>query len=254
MLTQDKNFDELAENFADRIYGGAKGDWRLTILREDLKEVLDKTDELAVFDAACGFAQFALELAEKNHQLTLCDISEKLLSRAKADFAAKDLAADFHQARFQDLSAHLGQFDLVLNHAVLEWLAEPYAGLEILLSKVKSGGLLSLMFYNRNAMVYKNILRGGWRLKPILTDEYIGKGHKLSPPNPLFPHEVIDFVENHGMQIIRHTGVRVFHDYLDQQTLADSDEAELFALEQRYCRMPTYRDMGRYVHLLLRKA
>jgi S-adenosylmethionine-dependent methyltransferase len=102
-------------------------------------------------------------------------------------------------------------------------------------------------------MVYKNVLKGGWRLKPILDDSYIGKGNKLSPPNPQYPHELIAFLEQQGFSVETQTGIRVFNDYLSPQAQDISDEAELFELEQRYCRLPTYRDMGRYVHLLLRR-
>jgi S-adenosylmethionine-dependent methyltransferase len=121
------------------------------------------------------------------------------------------------------------------------------------LDKVKPGGYLSLLFYNRNAMVYANVLKGQWRLKPILDDSYIGKGNKLSPPNPQYPHEIEQFLLSRGYEIKAHTGIRVFHDYLPAEARQKTDIDELFRLEARYCRMPVYRDMGRYVHLLAKK-
>jgi S-adenosylmethionine-dependent methyltransferase len=147
----------------------------------------------------------------------------------------------------------LQAFDLILNHAVLEWLAEPFVGLQSLMDKVASGGYLSLMFYNRNSMVYKNVLRGQWRLKPIIEDAYLGKGNRLSPPNPLFPHEVMDRLIENNFEILRHTGIRVFSDYLPDQAMQETDPEELMLLEEKYCRLPAYRDMGRYVHLLVKK-
>ena len=250
---KDKNFDDLIDKFRDRIYESQKGQWRLTLLKEDLSTVLPAEQCWHVWDAGCGFAQMALWLAEKQHQLTLCDLSAALLQESKKAFDEDGLKADFHQQSFQTLAAELPAFDLVMSHAVLEWLAQPMAGLSLLINKVKPGGYLSLMFYNRNAMVYKNVIRGQWRLEPILKDSYIGKGNKLSPPNPLFPHEVLVFLTQAGCEVIQHTGIRVFHDYLSNQALKNSDQATLFALEKKYCRQPTYRDMGRYVHLLVRK-
>src|SRR5690606_24662950 len=114
-------------------------------------------------------------------------------------------------------------------------------------------GYLSLMFYNRNAMVYKNVIRGGWRLEPILNDRYIGIGNKLSPPFPQYPNEIIQFLQNNGFEIIQHSGIRVFSDYLNSESRNQTNEQELLALEHQYCRMLTYRDMGRYVHLLIEK-
>ena len=88
----------------------------------------------------------------------------------------------------------------------------------------------------------------------MLDGSYLGKGKRLTPPNPQYPHEVISQLENWGFNITTHTGIRVFHDYLARDILKDSDEAELFELEYRYCRIPTYRDMGRYVHLLAQRT
>jgi S-adenosylmethionine-dependent methyltransferase len=116
------------------------------------------------------------------------------------------------------------------------------------------GGYLSLLFYNRNAMVYTNALKGGWRLRHLLNDSYIGKGDKLTPPNPQYPHKIVEHLQSWGFEIMAHTGIRVFHDYLDKKTLEQSDQTELFELEYRYCRMPSYRDMGRYVHLVAKRT
>jgi S-adenosylmethionine-dependent methyltransferase len=121
------------------------------------------------------------------------------------------------------------------------------------MDKVKPGGYLSLLFYNRNAMVYTNALKGHWRWRNLLDDAYLGKGKKLTPPNPQYPHEVIERLQSQGFSITAHTGIRVFHDYVTKDTMNGSDSAELFELEYRYCRMPTYRDMGRYIHLLARR-
>jgi S-adenosylmethionine-dependent methyltransferase len=248
----DRNFDSLIDKFAQKIYHTRKGDWRLQLLKEDLARFQQINPVLTIWDAGCGFAQISLWLARQGHQLTLCDLSEKMLQQAEQHFSAAGLSAQFHHQAAQSLAPLLPQFDLVLCHAVLEWLAEPLPSLEMIAAKVKNGGYLSLLFYNRNAMVYSNALKGGWRLKNLLNNSYLGKGSKLTPPNPQYPYQVLEKLDSLGFQIIQQTGIRVFHDYLDKQVLAHSAETELFELEYRYCRMPTYRDMGRYVHILAR--
>ena len=253
MKKQDRNFDDLVERFENRVYDTGKGNWRLRLLMQDLDGISDNKSCLSVWDAGCGFAQISQWLAEKGHSLTVCDLSEKMLARAKAGFSSSGLSADFHHASIQQLAPLLPDFDLVLFHAVIEWLADPLAGLAIVMNKVKPGGYLSLLFYNRNAMVYSNVLKGQWRLKPILEDTYLGKGNRLTPPNPQYPHEIEQHLMDHGFEIQAHTGIRVFHDYINNETMDMTDTGELFALEERYCRMPVYRDMGRYVHLLARK-
>ncbi len=250
---EDRNFDDLAERFSDRIYNTEKGRLRLEILQEDLAE-LASGQKMNIWDAGCGLGQISLWLAQQGHQLTLCDISEKLLCQARTDFAAAGLQADFYHQAAQQLANELPEFDLVVNHAVLEWLAEPMAGLHIIASKVKTEGYLSLMFYNRNVMVYQNVLRGGWRLPAIINDRYIGAGDRLSPPHPLFPHLVCEWLLANGFNIICHSGIRVFSDYLSAGVRAETDANDLYQLEKQYCRLPAYRDLGRYVHLIAIKS
>ncbi|WP_273150644.1 methyltransferase domain-containing protein [Methylophaga thiooxydans] len=249
---QDRNFDDLIDRFETRIYDTAKGGWRLQLLQEDLVQ-FTQCAPLTIWDAGCGQAQISLWLAQQGHQLTLCDLSSKMLEKAQANFEQHGESASFHHQSAQSLAIQTPVFDVVLCHAVIEWLAAPIPSLLTLAQKVEYGGYLSLLFYNRNAMVYNNVLKGGWRLKHILEDSYLGKGNKLTPPNPQFPHDVIAALTEHGFTVCKHTGIRVFNDYMTKQARDNSNDAELFALERKYCRMPTYRDMGRYIHLLLRR-
>lgn len=254
MLKQDdKNFDDLIDQFKQRIYNTEKGEWRLKLLLEDLKVIFDTNQQISFLDAGCGFAQISQLLVEKGHQGILCDISGKMLQQAEVTFAQSNLTANFKQLSFQELLPELPDLDLILFHAVMEWLAQPMQGLESVSKKVKPGGYLSVLFYNRNAMVYSNVLKGGWRLRPILDDAYIGKGSKLTPPNPQYPHDVETCLHEQGFSVIAHTGIRVFHDYLHDNNLQKTSTDELFELEASYCRMPVYRDMGRYVHMLAQK-
>lgn len=251
-IKHDRNFDDLFDRFDSKIYDTVKGEWRLRLLKEDLAQFVSASP-LDVWDAGCGQGQISLWLAEQGHQLTLCDLSEKMLNTAKVNFEQANITANFYQLSAQSLASELPQFDLVICHAVLEWLSEPILSLQTIMQKVKPNGYLSLLFYNRNAMVYSNVLKGGWRLPPILDDSYIGKGNKLTPPNPQFPHEIIDVLRHAGFTVETHTGVRIFNDYMSQQARDNSDQAVLFELEHKYCRMPVYRDMGRYIHLLLKR-
>lgn len=252
-LKQDCNFDKLIDKFETRIYSSAKGAWRLKLLQEDLAE-LAAGPSLQIWDAGCGLAQIGLWLAEQGHQLTLCDISEKMLQRAEQSFLEAGLTAEFKHGSAQILAQTLAEFDLVLFHAVLEWLVEPVETLRMVAKKVAPGGWLSLLFYNRNAMVYTNALKGAWRMQHLLQDSYLGKGKKLTPPNPQYPHEILSVLNELGFEVMQHTGIRVFYDYLPPEALQKTQIQELFDLEYRYCRLPTYRDMGRYVHVLCKRT
>ncbi len=252
-LKEDRNFDGLINRFEQVVYDTAKGSWRLKLLKEDLQLLHDNPQPLSIWDAGCGFGQISHWFAEQSHQLTLCDISKKMLAHAEQRFQQTDLSARFYNTSAQQLAQDLPKFDLVLFHAVLEWLVTPMATLSTVADKVKPDGYLSLMFYNRNAVIYKNTLKGSWRLRQLLDETYLGKGKKLTPPNPQFPHEVVAHLEQLGFTVKTHTGIRVFHDYLAEENLAKSDESELFELEYKHCRLPTFRDMGRYIHVLAQR-
>ena len=250
---QDRNFDRLAEKFEQKVYGTLKGEWRLKLLKEDLQFLRDQPTPLNVWDAGCGLGQISRWLAEAGHHLTLCDLSQQMLYKAQQKFQAAELPATFLHGSAQTLAPKLPHFELVLFHAVLEWLAEPEKTLKTVAQKVQPNGYLSLLFYNRNALIYTNVLKGEWRWQHLLQDAYIGKGKKLTPPNPQYPEVVIDWLEAMGFEIEMQTGIRVFYDYLTHEVLEKSSLDELLQLEYRHCRQPTYRHMGRYIHLLAKK-
>ncbi len=249
----DRNFDPLVEKFEQRIYGTLKGQLRLALLQEDLA-TLRNGPTLNVWDAGCGLGQMALWFAEAGHRLTCCDISGRMLERAQAAFDEARLQATFHHGPAQEMAERLPPQDLVLFHAVIEWLARPLETLAQVADRVKPGGHLSLLFFNHHALVYRNVLRGSWRLRYVLEEKWLGKGKKLTPPHPQKPEALIAWLENHGFTIEAHTGIRVFHDYPDETVPAATGLNELIAVERKYCREPTFRNMGRYIHLLAKRA
>lgn len=251
-MLKDRNFDKLINQFEKRIYGTVKGELRLELLREDLAQLHDG-EELTIFDAGCGMGQMALWFAQAGHKITGCDISKKMLARAIESFDEHKLDALFHHTAAQALAPTLPRQDLVLVHAVLEWLADPPSTLEVIADRVKPGGHLSLLFFNHHGLIYRNAMYGTWRLDCLLDESWLGKGKKLTPPYPQKPEVLTAWLEAHGFTVRRHTGIRVFHDYIMKDILQKSDMEKLLALERKYCREDTFRNMGRYIHILAQK-
>jgi len=249
----DYNFDGFVEKFEKSIYGSFKGEWRLKLIKEDLQALHDASP-LDVWDAGCGLGQMSLWFAKAGHRVSANDISFKMLERAKCSFGEAGVEITTHKAPAQEVAASLPPQDLVLYHAVIEWTAKPLETLEIVARRVKKGGYLSLLFFNEHALVYRNVMQGSWRLGTILKNRWYGRGKRLTPPHPQSPETINAWLASQGFEVEVQTGIRVFHDYMSRSALEETDMEELMVLEYRYCRQPTYRNMGRYIHILAKRC
>jgi S-adenosylmethionine-dependent methyltransferase len=229
------------------------------VLLRDLSRLPALQKPCQVLDVGAGQGQISLALAQLGHQVHLTDISADMLAIAADTAATQGLLVSGPAAtvRFSKLSlAELStdtaqQYPLVLCHAMLEWLAKPALALTQLYQLVAPGGVLSLMYYNKDAKRLSNILYGNFDY--VAADFKVKKKVSLSPQNPLEPLQVEQWVRQAGFSLISKTGVRCFHDYLQDRNQQQSHFQQLLALELLYNQQEPYASIGRYTHLLLRK-
>lgn len=262
-LGQDRNFDGLAERFKRNIYGGLKGDIRIAILQRDLAEhvFVPGTDRpLRILDAGGGQGQFSLSLATLGHHITLCDISSDMLGLAAEEVLRQGLEkqVEFRHESIQVLAQQLkaGEdtlqpFDLVLCHAVMEWVIEPELLLHHLTNLVVPGGYLSLTFYNENGVVMKNLLRGNLGL--VLQQDFAGYPGSLTPTQPLSPDSVSQWFENLPFEILCKSGIRCFHDYILDPVARQQAPETTLELELKLSQQEPFRSLARYIHILGKK-
>ncbi|RLT94426.1 methyltransferase domain-containing protein [Ketobacter sp.] len=252
----DRNFDDLALQFSQRIYSGTKGSVRLAVLERDLQEVMGDrlAQPLRVLDAGGGEGQFSRKLAQAGHQITLCDHSRVMVDNARQAAQAEQL--DQHYTficdAIQRLPAPAHPYDLILCHAVLEWVQDWQGLLAILQGWLTPGGYLSLMFYNRHSTVFRSLVRGYF--DRVSNDQVQGSGKGLTPLYPLEPDRVVGFLAEQGWQIDCQSGVRVFHDYMHKDIQSRRSAEDIIALEKRFSRQEPYRSLGRYYHVMARQA
>lgn len=253
-IKHDQNFDDLSERFQKNIYNTAKGQIRLNILWRDLIEQIPEieTGGLSILDAGAGQGNFSLQLAQKNNQLTLCDLSVKMLQDAQNLFSENKIKnVKFIHSPVQELSEHIEtQYDVVLFHAVLEWLAEPEETLKQLLKFIKPRGYLSLMFYSRTGLIYQNLTHGNF--DNVMNNSLSGAGKSLTPTNPQVPEEVYRWLNDLELNTLTRSGVRVFYDGISRERRKQINEEELFELEKHFSRIEPYRSLARYIHVLCR--
>lgn len=246
---KDRHFDELATRFAEKIYGGAKGAIRLAVLQADLQEALPAR-RLRVLDIGAGLGHMSLWLAEQGHAVTLAEPAAPMLEGARQRFADSGVEATFIHAPWQALPELLTDtYDLVVCHAVLEWLAEPHAILPVLQRFTAPGGWLSLAFYNRDALVYRNLLKGHFR--KLRGDSLAGEKQSLTPQMPLDPRELATQLAP-AWRVESSSGVRVFHDYMPRDFQDKAALADLLDMELAHRRHPAFAGLGRYLHWICR--
>lgn len=254
---EDRNFDDLTDRFVERIYGSTKGALRLEILQRDLAAVSRWLPEgpLRVLDAGGGAGHFSSLLAREGHEIVFSDLSAKMIHKAEERFAqqAPDARVTFKQGAVQSLRREdVGEFDLILSHAVVEWVAQPFQMLAQLMKLLRPDGLLSLMYYNKDAAVFRNLLYG--HLDRLPADEIRGDKKSLTPFNPMLPAIETEWFSRHGYEAMVHSGIRCFSDYLNHAMRKKMDEQEIFRTELKLSQLDPYRSFGRYVHKIYGKS
>jgi len=264
-INQDRNFDDLAKRFQKNIYGGLKGEIRLAVLERDFREYISaapfvdqKTETpLRILDAGGGQGQFSLSFARAGHSVVICDISAEMLKLAEQEVIAQGLEdrVQLIHCAIQDLSKNLGEngceFDVVLCHAVMEWVADPADILGVLMAYIKPQGFLSLTFYNLHSLIYKNLLRTNF--KKIQQQDFGGSRGSLTPINPLYPEQVFEWLNQLPMTRLITSGIRVFYDYIFNEEHRERDPQSVIELELAFSRKQPYQLLGRYIHVLSQK-
>lgn len=253
---QDRNFDDIAEKFSKNIYGTTKGRIRQAIVWQELEAILATLPPgpLRVLDAGGGEGQTGCGVAALGHDVLLCDLSEEMLQRARAHAEEKGVSGNmqFKQISAQEAPQHLDKpVNLVLFHAVLEWVADPEAVLAALYDALAPGGVLSLMFYNINGLIMQTLVLGNFGY--MQADLRKRKRKTLSPDHPREPEQVYRWLQEAGFTVENKTGIRVFHDYMRDKTRQTERFEEVLALEKRFCRQEPFLSLGRYIHVTARK-
>ena len=246
----DRNFDDIADKFSQNIYQTDKGKIRQAILWQYLTMWLadQPSRPLYILDAGGGQGIMACRLAKLGHKIILCDISGKMLAKAQTLARQQNVESSiqFIHCSAQDVAQYLQRpVDLILFHAVLEWIANPREILATLKQYLQPQGVLSLMYYNYNGLLFKNIQLGN--IGYINAGMRKRKKRTLSPDNPLHPQHVDQWLTELEMNIISKSGVRVFHDYIQTESI---DFSTLLSLEQQFCRKEPFLSLGRYIHIM----
>lgn len=249
------NFDGIANKFDANIYGTSKGRLRHQLLLYHLGHFID-SEALNVLDIGAGTGVMSAEFANKNHHVSLLDVSKDALK------IAKNRLNDAKRVEFHNLSLDrfvdenklslAKKYDLILCHALIEWLDDPFAAIEQALSLLDANGVLSLSFFNQDAKAFNNLIYGNF--------DYVinGMPHKntvrLNPHNAQSAQSVINWLKHRSdLNIVKQSGIRCIHDYLQKKECIENDYQRLFALEIEYGSQEPFMWLGKYFHVIIKK-
>jgi ubiquinone/menaquinone biosynthesis C-methylase UbiE len=166
---------------------------------------------------------------------------------------------EFCQASIEEVAGLFspGCFDLVLCHTLLEYVPEPREVLRVLITVLRTGGLLSVLFVNPSAEVLRSVLAKGDLDRALLSlREGVSSSGVFGVSRHSYPMEVVrEALVDAGAEVAAQYGVRVFADYLPGGKLSNPEfSARLQELEREVGTLDPYRLIARYIHLVGRKV
>ena len=254
-MQNDIVFDTIAKQFENDIYGSSKGFIRWNVLWHDLCTELPRLSQggLNILDAGGGAGRMSMALAKLGHQVTLCEPSIDMLEKAQIFAVTEKVDHEIqfiHQPLQHFKSAQ--SFDLILNHAVLEWLANPKEALEHLATLLKPSGYLSLMFHNRNAVFFKQTIAGNFDFALQADDSSLDSIWKAST-RPLPPQTVREWLLELNLRIISQAGIRIFHDFVPEDKRQGENLEKLLEVEQNIRKQEPFASLAQHIHLICQK-
>jgi S-adenosylmethionine-dependent methyltransferase len=251
-MQNDVHFNTIAEAFEQSVYGSSKGFIRWNVLWEDLLTELPQLGRggLSILDAGGGAGRMTLALAKLGNHITLVEPAREMLEKAQHSATLEELGGImFVNQALQDFTAEQ-PFDIILNHAVLEWLAEPKTALKHLIKQLKPNGYLSLMFHNRNAAIFKNILAGNFSPEFLREESYSSGWSEQT--RPLYLETVTAWLDELGVQTLSKAGIRMFHDHLAEEK-EEGQLEQLLELEKTLRKREPFASLAQHIHIVGQK-
>lgn len=249
------NFDALLSRFSDQIYGSRKGRLRMQLIDTLYRRYLPSSDieHWRVLDAAGGLGQMSYWFAQAGAQVDYFDVSAEMVASVNDQLSDVIAAQQVNTQQASILEFEPAQaYDFVNAHAVFEWLEQPYASIEQVLTWVKPGGYIGLMVYNEHMLMLRHLMRG--TLSRAMSGEIAGLKGGLTPISPLNPDKVDELLTGAGFTIQCRAGLRSFSDLAERTVVEWYDEQDVFNAELKLCQQPPYRDMARYVLFIAQKS
>ncbi len=254
--SEEGSFDPLAERFIGH-YATVRGMVRQVLLERQLSLHLPPVPA-SILDVGGGAGHQAIPLARRGYRVTLVDPSAAMLARAfrSLDSEQADVRARIRLIESTGEAAptilHASDFDLVVCHAVLPYVADPATLLDAVATLTRPGGVVSLVAKNADSLAMRPALEGRFddAVDAFDATQDVGglgvstRAHRL--------RDLIELFAARSIRVVTWYGVRVFTDHVGELTPGADIEAILSA-EFEAGRRDPYRRVARLLHVIGQK-
>ncbi|MDQ1585382.1 MAG: hypothetical protein QOH80_747 [Actinomycetota bacterium] len=232
---------------------------RAGVVWDALREAIADRGPLDIVDVGGGTGGFAVPLAELGHRVTVVDPSPDALAsleRRAGESGVRVRGVQGDAAGLLDVVAPESA-DLVLCHGVLEHVDDPAPAALSLVAALRSGGSLSVLAANRNAIVLARAIAGRFAEARHALADPAGRWGPADPlPRRFTEEQLAALLTGAGLTVRAVHGVRTFTD-LVPGAVTDSEPAaaqELLALEAATSDRADFRALATQLHLLADKV
>ena len=214
---------------------------------------------LSIVDVGGGTGGFAVPLASLGHHVTVVDPSPDALAsleRRAREERVQVRAVQGDAAGLLDVVA-AESADLILCHGVLEHVDDVAPAISSLVRALRSGGTLSVLAANRNAVVLARAIAGHFSEARHAMDDPAGRWGPGDPlPRRFTEEQLVALLAGAGLTLRAVHGVRGFRDLVPRgQVDADPGAADaLHDLEAATADRADFRALATQLHLLADKA
>ncbi|MFF2851689.1 class I SAM-dependent methyltransferase [Streptomyces sp. NPDC058001] len=210
---------------------------------------------LRVLDVGMGQGTQALRLARAGHAVTGLEQDARMIAAARAALAAEPEGirqrVRLIEGDGRDTGVHFlpGSFDVVLCHGVLMYVEEPDPLVAGLARMLASGGLLSLLVRNADALAMRPGLNGDWAGALTAFDSTAYRNRLGLDVRADRLGALTATLAGIGAPLHAWYGIRVFTDTAPDKTPSPPDLAALIDAEDRAGRTDPYRGVAALLHL-----
>jgi len=176
-----------------------------------IQEVNRTSRRLKVLEVGAGRGSLGAHFASAGHEVTLLDISPKVMEVAQVAFQKYELEADFVVADCLDLPFEESQFDLICSIGLLEHFEEPEIAIREQIRVLNPGGMLSSYVVPEHTPTIQKDHEWINQLLAALSDSEQTENHMVMK-QPVFR---TDFLHDHYRSVYEQEGlVDVSHDWV----------------------------------------